>query len=104
MAEFTYNNVKNANTGYTLFKLNCEYHPRNLYKKNISFYSKLKTGQKILAKVTKLVINCQKNLYYIKNSKVKLTIKALSLRAMLLIKKFDSIANILRPNINKSWK
>ena len=27
IAEFAYNNAKNANTGHTLFKLNCGYHP-----------------------------------------------------------------------------
>ena len=26
MAEFAYNNAKNASTGHILFKLNCEYH------------------------------------------------------------------------------
>ena len=30
MAEFAYNNAKNASTGYTPFKLNCGYHPRML--------------------------------------------------------------------------
>ena len=27
MAEFAYNNAKNASTGFTLFELNCGYHP-----------------------------------------------------------------------------
>ena len=27
MAEFVYNNAKNANTGYILFKFNCKYYP-----------------------------------------------------------------------------
>ena len=27
MMEFAYNNSKNAHTGYTLFELNCGYHP-----------------------------------------------------------------------------
>ena len=27
MAEFAYNNAKNASTGFTSFELNCEYHP-----------------------------------------------------------------------------
>ena len=30
MAEFAYNNAKNARTGHTPFELNCGYHPRVL--------------------------------------------------------------------------
>ncbi len=36
MAEFAYNNVKNASTGYTLFKLNCNYHSQASYKEDIN--------------------------------------------------------------------
>ena len=32
MAEFAYNNAKNASIGYTPFELNCGYHPRILYE------------------------------------------------------------------------
>ena len=35
MAEFTYNNAKNASTGYTPFELNYGYHPRILYKEDV---------------------------------------------------------------------
>ncbi len=41
MAEFIYNKVKNASTGYMLFELNCGYHPHVSYKENIDHYSKL---------------------------------------------------------------
>ena len=39
MAEFTYNNSKNASTSYMLFELNCSYHPRMLYKEEVNLYS-----------------------------------------------------------------
>ena len=62
MAEFAYNNVKNASSGYTLFKLNCGYYPRMLYKKDIDPCSWLKIADKLLAELRELMIVCQKNL------------------------------------------
>ena len=47
MAEFAYNNAKNASTEFTLFKLNCGYHPRVFYKENLDPYSQSKTAEKI---------------------------------------------------------
>ena len=44
MAEFAYNNAKNASTGYTLFKLNYGYHPWVFYKKNFDPCSQSKTA------------------------------------------------------------
>ena len=39
MAEFAYNNAKNASTGHTPFELNCSYYPRMSYKKDVDSYS-----------------------------------------------------------------
>ena len=39
MAEFAYNNAKNASTGHTPFELNCGYYPRMLYKKDVDSHS-----------------------------------------------------------------
>ena len=35
MAEFAYNNIKNASTGHTPFELNCSYHLRILYEEDV---------------------------------------------------------------------
>ena len=35
MAEFAYNNAKNASTGHTPFELNYGYHPRMSYKEDV---------------------------------------------------------------------
>ena len=35
MAEFVYNNAKNASTSHTPFDLNCGYHPRMSYKEEV---------------------------------------------------------------------
>lgn len=37
MAKFTYNNVKNANTSYILFKLNCSYYPCVFFEDDVDY-------------------------------------------------------------------
>ena len=64
MAEFAYNNVKNANTGHTPFKLNCGYYPCVSYKENLNSQSKLKSVKKLSSKLQNLMVACQQNLYY----------------------------------------
>ncbi len=39
MAEFAYNNTKNASTGHTPFELNCDFHPQTSYKENVNLCS-----------------------------------------------------------------
>ena len=66
MAEFTYNNAKNASTGYTPFELNCGYHLRVSYKEEEIFdpCSKSKTVEKLSSELGELIIVCQQNLYH----------------------------------------
>ena len=47
MAEFAYNNAKNASTGHTFFELNCKYHPHISYKEDLDPRSKSKTTEKL---------------------------------------------------------
>lgn len=49
MAEFLYNNAKNASTSYTLFELNCGYHFYVLFEEDIHFCSKSRSADKLLA-------------------------------------------------------
>ena len=39
MAEFAYNNAKNASTGFTSFELNYGYYPRVFYEEDLNSYS-----------------------------------------------------------------
>ena len=64
MAEFAYNNAKNASTGHTVFELNCDYHPRMLYKKKVDSRSRSKSADKLLAELRELMIFCQENLHH----------------------------------------
>lgn len=51
MAEFANNNVKNTSTDYMLFELNCSYHPRHSYEKDIDPCSKSKLVNKLLSEL-----------------------------------------------------
>ena len=64
MAEFAYNNTKNASTSHILFELNCGYYPWMLYEEKVDFCSKSKLADKLLAQLKELMIVCQKNLYH----------------------------------------
>ena len=64
MAEFVYNNAKNASFGHTPFELNCGYYPQILYKDNINSRSKSKLADNLLAELRELMIICKKNLHH----------------------------------------
>ena len=58
MAEFIYNNAKNASTGYTPFELNCGYHPRVSYKEDFDPRSKSRTVEELSSELQELMIIC----------------------------------------------
>ena len=64
MAEFAYNNAKNASSGYTLLELNCGYHPLMSYKDNVDPCSTSKLANNLSAELRELMIICKKNLYH----------------------------------------
>ena len=64
MTKFAYNYSKNANTSHMPFMLNCGYYLCVLYKENINLRSKLKSVDKLSAKLKELMIICQKNLHH----------------------------------------
>ena len=58
MAKFTYNNIKNANTNFTSFKLNCRYHPRVSYEEDFDSRSQLKIAEKLFSELRNLMAAC----------------------------------------------
>ena len=64
MAEFAYNNAKNASTNFTSFKLNCGYHPQISYKKDLDPLSKSKTAKELSSELRELMTICQQNLHH----------------------------------------
>ena len=64
MAELAYNNAKTANTGHTLFELNCGYHPYVSFEENTNPCSQSKTADELSTKLRELITVCRENLYY----------------------------------------
>ena len=64
MAEFTYNNAKNANTSYALFKLNYSYHPQMSYEEDVDSRSQSKLADKLSAELRELIIVYRENLHH----------------------------------------
>ena len=64
MAEFAYNNAKNANIDHTPFELNYGYHPKMSYEEEVDPRSKSKSADKLLAELRELMMVCQENLHY----------------------------------------
>ena len=58
MAEFAYNNAKNASTNHTLFELNCRYHPRVSYEEDLDPCSKSKIAEELSFELRNLMAVC----------------------------------------------
>ena len=65
VAEFAYNNAKNASIGYTFFKLNCGYHPRVSYEEDLDPRSKSRTAEELSSELRELITVCQQNLHHV---------------------------------------
>ena len=64
MAEFAYNNAKDASTGHPPFELNYGYHLRVSYEEDVDFCSQSKLADELSAELRELMIVCRKNLHY----------------------------------------
>ena len=67
IAEFAYNNAKNANISYIPFKLNCGYHLRVSFEKDVDPRSKSRSANKLveeLRELRELIEICYQNLPY----------------------------------------
>ncbi len=58
MAEFAYNNAKNASTGHTHFELNCGYHPRVSYEEDVDSYSRSRSINELAEELRELMEVC----------------------------------------------
>ncbi len=64
MAEFAYNNAKNASTGHTSFKLNCGYHPKVSFEENVNPRLRSCSANKLAEKLRELMEVCCQNLLH----------------------------------------
>ena len=63
MAEFAYNNTKNASSSHIPFELNYSYYSWISYKKDVNPYSKSKSGNELSAKLRKLITVYRENFH-----------------------------------------
>ncbi len=64
MAEFVYNNAKNASTGHNPFELNCGYQLRVSFKKDVNSHSRSCSANKLAEELRELMeVSCQNLLY-----------------------------------------
>ena len=63
MAEFAYNNAKNASIGFTLFELNCGYYPWVSYKEDLNPRLQSKTAEELSSKLRNLMAACQQSFH-----------------------------------------
>ena len=64
LAEFAYNNAKNASTGHTPFEHNCGFHPRVFFKNNVNPRSRSRFANKLAKELKKLMDIYQQNLLH----------------------------------------
>ena len=64
MAEFAYNNAKNASTGHTPFELNCGFHPRVSFKDDVDPRSRSCSANELAKELRELMEICQQNLLH----------------------------------------
>lgn len=101
MAEFVYNNTKNASTSHTLFELNYSYLSYISYIKNIDPQSKLKSAYNFLSKLRELMTVYSSMLKIFKNERI---IKVQSQKVMPLMTKSGWKVNTSKPNKIESLK
>ena len=71
MAEFAYNNAKNASTGHTLFELNCGFHLQVFFENNVNPYSKSCSTNKHANELRELMNIYHQNLLHAKELQKK---------------------------------
>ncbi len=64
MAEFAYNNAKNASTGHIPFELNCAYDLRVSFKEDVDPCLRSRSANELVEELRELMKVCYQNLLY----------------------------------------
>ena len=64
MAEFVYNNAKNASTSHTLFKLNYSFNSRIFFDDDVAYRSRSYFADELAKELKEQIDICQQNLFY----------------------------------------
>ena len=87
MAEFAYNNSKNASKGHTLFELNCGYYPQMSYKEEVDPRSQSKSADELAEELRELMIVCYENSHHVPELQKRAHDKRVKLRSYASSKK-----------------
>ncbi len=71
MAEFAYNNAKNASTGHTPFELNCGHHSRVSFEEDIDPCSRSRSANELAEELRELMEVCCQNLFHVQELQKK---------------------------------
>ena len=69
MAKFAYNNAKYTSTEETPFELNCRYHLRVFYEKDVDPYSRSKIANELTKELRNLMAAYRENLKHAQTAK-----------------------------------
>ncbi len=64
MAEFTYNNTKNASIGHTPFEFHCSYHPKVSFEEDVDPHSRSCFANRLAEELRELMEVCCQNLLH----------------------------------------
>ncbi len=101
IAEFAYNNAKNTSTSYTLFKLNCGYHSRVFFEKDVDSHSRSRSANKLAEELRKLIEICCQNLLHAQELQKKAHDKGVKSRSYALGKKVWLNSKYIKTKRNK---
>ena len=87
IAEYIYNNTKNASTGHMPFKFNCGCHPQVSFKNNVNSRFKSRFANKQAKELREQMNICQQNLFYAQELQKKVYDKGVKPRSYVLREK-----------------
>ncbi len=101
MADFAYNNAKNASIGHTPFELNCDYHHKVLFQEDVDLYSKSRSANKLAKELRELIEICCSNLLYTQELQKTAYDKRVKSRSYALGKKVQLNSKYIETKRNK---
>ena len=101
MAEFTYNNAKNANTSHAPFELNCGYHFKVFFKEEVNPHLKSCSANKLVEELRELMKVCCQNLLHAQELQKRTNDKGVKSRSYALGKKVWLNSKYIKTKKNK---
>ena len=104
IAEFAYNNTKNASTGHTLFKFNCGYHSKVFFEEDVDFRLRSRSTNELAEKLKKLIEVCCQNLLHAQELQKRAYDKGVKSRSYALGEKVWLNSKYIKTKKNKKLK